>query len=98
MVLMSPQTLFLLQVLGTPLKWSKVRGPLGAMRLVLHRLGCHAFEPFTWIDDLGVERSFFEHTPSATNEFLRAAVQRSHERAVRGKFTDETLSGDRRLV
>ena len=41
-------------------RWGRVRGPMGAMLLTLHRLGWRMEDAMTVIDDLGVRRKIYD--------------------------------------
>ena len=80
--------------MGTP-RWQRVKGPLGALELSLHRLGWTATGPFEWNDDLGISRSLLERFPVLWDIQLKLAVHRMHERelATRLVDTDGTVFG-----
>ncbi len=61
-------------------RWDRVRGPMGAHLLSLHRIGWRMSTAFTIVDDLGVERQILDHAPSLWADMMRQAVVRQHER------------------
>ncbi len=67
--------------------WSRVRGPLSATFLTLHRIGWKLDDPFTITDDLGVTRRILQHSPALWADWARAAVVRDLERSIASKWS-----------
>jgi exonuclease III len=66
--------------LKAPTKWAQVRGPVAAMALSMRRIGWKATGPYTFIDDLGVDRTFTETSPKMMQVQVAAAHTRLLER------------------
>ena len=79
-------------------RWSQVRGPLGAMFLSLDRIGWYTCDGRTFLDDLGITRDIMSFTPAAWKGFLKASVQRMHERDLGLKTGYPELRGRRACV
>jgi len=72
---------------GKP-RWLRVKGPVDALELSMHRLGWTASGPFLWTDDLGVQRSVLEHAPVLWDIFLKQSIHRMHERELASRLVD----------
>ncbi len=78
--------------------WSRVRGPLSATFLTLHRIGWRLDDPFTLTDDLGVTRRILDHSPALWADWAHAAVVRGLERAVASTWSrSQPEYADRRI-
>ena len=64
-----------------PKTWRGVKGPLGAMKLALERISWTMPNYCTLVDDFGTEVSLTVTSPALLKKLLKAAVQRTHERA-----------------
>jgi exonuclease III len=69
-------------------RWQRVKGPVDALELSMHRIGWTMQGPFVWKDDLGVSRSLLEHSPALWNILLKDAVHRYHERELATRLVD----------
>jgi len=69
-------------------RWQRVKGPVDALELSMHRLGWTASGPFLWTDDLGIQRSLLEHSPVMWNIYLKQAIHRMHERELATRLVD----------
>ncbi len=61
-------------------RWDRVRGPMGANLLSLDRIAWRMTDPFTLVDDIGVERKILDHSPAMWGDIIREAVTRKYER------------------
>ncbi len=59
---------------GGKRRWDRVRGPIGAVHLSLHRLGWKMDEPFVVVDDLGVSRNIVQFSPALWSRSLERRV------------------------
>ena len=74
-------------------RWGRVRGPMGAMLLTLHRLGWSMEDAMTVIDDLGVRRKIYDLSPNAWETQCFRAVHRGLERTIAAKWSRKKDSG-----
>ncbi len=82
---------------GTKRNWPAVRGPIGAMRLSLHRIDWDMVDPFTMRDHDGEKIVLTTTSPALLAIMLRQAVTRALQKKVAAKLaeTDPTLVGRR---
>ncbi len=82
---------------GMRRNWQAVRGPIGAMRLSLHRIGWDMVDPFTMRDHDGERIILTTTSPALLATMLRHAVIRALQLQVAGKMAvkDPTLAGRR---
>ena len=69
--------------------WAKSCGPLQRLVLSLRRINWSAPEPFTWLDDKGMEIRLTQHSPRMVADMMKAAIQRLHERSAASKLHDQ---------
>ena len=79
---------------GSP-KWSAIRGPIGAIVLLLQRIGWTCADPFLWEDDIGITYDLALFGPKLFSNALRSSVQRHLERQLAEKSGDAALAGRR---
>ena len=69
-------------------RWQRVKGPVDALELSMHRLAWTASGPFSWTDDLGIQRQVLEHSPVLWKIYLKEAIHRMHERELATRLVD----------
>ena len=72
-----------------------MRGPAGATRLTLDRLGWESEDGITFVDDLRIKRTLTAHSPKMWKLIIQQSVQRSHERELALKVGANDTCGQR---
>ncbi len=85
---------------GSKREWNKVRGPVGAMLLALHRVGWSMPDPYNFVDDRGETIPLTKVTPALLAVLLKDATFRALERQIGARLAadDEEYSGRRICV
>jgi len=85
-----------------PLRWSQVRGPIGAALLCIDRLGWSWPGPFVMVSPRGEHYKFTEHSPAMVANVIRRAYREKHEtlaaRRVGADGADVSLDRVRKLL